>query len=95
MHFISLGWIYTRLLHHGLESLSRLQKYSIESIVLEKLLKQRVYRSSKRGTWYERLSLIQMTYLCDKSKKTDRAKLKEALQTCIDAVQDQCVHQSK
>ncbi|KAI8883044.1 hypothetical protein K501DRAFT_219991 [Backusella circina FSU 941] len=87
------GWIYTRLLHHALDSLSRLQKYNIESIILEKLLKQRVYQLSRRGTWYERLSLIQMTYLVDKSKKTDRLKLKEALQTCIDAVHDQRVHQ--
>lgn len=66
----------------------------MESLILHKLLSQRVYRLGKRGKWYERLALIQMNYLEKNDAKAVRDQKKCALQTCIDALHDTTVHQS-
>ncbi|KAG1207403.1 hypothetical protein G6F68_007571 [Rhizopus microsporus] len=87
------GWIYTRLLDRGTEILARLHEYELESLILHKLLSQRVYRLGKRGKWYERLALVQMNYLERKDAKVMREQKKCALQTCIDALHDPLVHQ--
>ncbi|KAG0769936.1 hypothetical protein G6F16_002647 [Rhizopus arrhizus] len=87
------GWIYTRLLDRGTEILAKLREYQMESLILHKLLSQRVYRLGKRGKWYERLALIQMNYLEKNDAKAVRDQKKCALQTCIDALHDTTVHQ--
>ncbi|KAI7901977.1 VRR-NUC domain-containing protein [Cokeromyces recurvatus] len=84
------GWIYTRLLDHGTELLAKLFEYELESLILQKLLDQRIYRLGKRGKWYERLALVQSIYL---NKNQPRFQKKVALKTCIDAIQDPSVHQ--
>ena len=75
--------------------MARLHEYELESLILHKLLSQRVYRLGKRGKWYERLALVQMNYLERKDAKVMREQKKCALQTCIDALHDPLVHQSK
>ncbi|KAI8082641.1 uncharacterized protein B0P05DRAFT_468140 [Gilbertella persicaria] len=86
------GWIYTRLLDHGTELLAKLKEYELEALVLQKLLDQHMYRLGKRGKWYERLALVQANYL---HKDQVRLQKKKALGTCIDAIHDPRVHQSK
>lgn len=78
----------------GTEILAKLREYQMESLILHKLLSQRVYRLGKRGKWYERLALIQMNYLEKNDAKAVRDQKKCALQTCIDALHDTTVHQS-
>jgi Fanconi-associated nuclease 1 len=86
------GWIYTRLIDHGTEILAKLHEYELEALLLQKLLNQRVYRLGKRGKWYERLALVQTLYL---NKDQTRQQKKIALKTCVDAIHDPRVHQSK
>jgi Fanconi-associated nuclease 1 len=80
------------MLEHGTKALGKLQEYSLEALVLQKLIDQRIYRTGKRGKWYDRLALIQATYLKD---IPERQRKKMALQTCISGIQDPRVHQSK
>lgn len=87
-----LGWIYTRLLDHGTELLGKLHEYELEALILQKLINQRCYRLGKRGKWYDRLALVQSKYL---NKDQVRVQKKLALKTCIDAIHDPRVHQSK
>lgn len=79
----------------GTEILARLHEYQMESLILKKLLSQRIYRLGKRGKWYERLALIEMNYLEKNNPKAIRELKKCALKTCIDALHDTTVHQSK
>lgn len=86
------GWVYTRLIDHGTEILAKLHEYELEALILQKLLNQYVYRLGKRGKWYERLALVQTLYL---NKDQPRLQKKIALKTCVDALHDPRVHQSK
>jgi Fanconi-associated nuclease 1 len=92
MRRFEAGWIYTRLLDHGTELLGKLNEYELEAIILQKLIDQKFYRLGKRGKWYDRLALVQSKYL---NKDQPRAQKKLALKTCIDAIHDPRVHQSK
>lgn len=86
------GWMYTHMLEHGTQILARLQEYELESIILRKLLDQSLYRIGKRGEWYNRLALVQALHL---KSRPERERKKQALATCIEAIQDPRVHQSK
>jgi Fanconi-associated nuclease 1 len=86
------GWVYTRLIDHGTEILAKLHEYELEALILQKLLNQQIYRLGRRGKWYERLALVQTLYL---NKDQPRLQKKAALKTCIDAIHDPRVHQSK
>lgn len=85
------GWMYTHMLEHGTQILARLQEYTLESIILRKLLDQSLYRLGKRGEWYNRLALVQSLHL---KSLPERERKKKALATCIEAIQDPRVHQS-
>ncbi|KAI8340588.1 VRR-NUC domain-containing protein [Chlamydoabsidia padenii] len=91
MRRFEAGYIYTHILEHGTKALSKLQEYSLEALVLQKLIDQRIYRQGKRGKWYDRLALIQANYLKD---IPERQRKKMALQTCISGIQDPRVHQT-
>lgn len=84
------GWIYTRLLDHGTEVLAKLHEYELEEVIVQKLLKQSMYRISKRGKWYDRLAVIQTNHV---RKDQGRTQKKIALKTCSDAIQDPKTHQ--
>lgn len=92
MRRFEAGWIYTRLMDHGTELLAKMHEYELEVLILHKLLAQYLYRLGKRGKWYDRLALVQTIHI-----KSDNPRLqkKAALQTCIDAIHDSRVHQSK
>ncbi|KAK4511600.1 uncharacterized protein ATC70_012816 [Mucor velutinosus] len=90
MRRFEAGWIYTRLMDHGTELLAKMHEYELEVLILQKLLAQRLYRLGKRGKWYDRLALVQTIHI--KSDNT-RLQKKAALQTCIDAIHDNRVHQ--
>lgn len=92
MRRFEAGWIYTRLLDHGTTLLAKMHEYELESVILQKLISQNFYRLGKRGKWYQRLALVQSKYL---NKDQVRTQKKLALQTCIDAIHDPRVHQSK
>lgn len=89
---MDLGWIYTRLLDHGTALLAKLHEYELEALILQKLINQNCYRLGKRGKWYDRLALVQSRYI---NKDQARSQKKLALKTCIDAIHDPRVHQSK
>jgi Fanconi-associated nuclease 1 len=89
---LDIGWIYTRLLDHGTEILGKLHEYNLEALILNKLIDQKFYRLGKRGKWYDRLALVQSKYL---NKDQARIQKKLAFKTCIDAIHDPRVHQSK
>lgn len=86
-----IGWIYTHMIEHGTKALAKLQEYSLEAVILQKLIDQQIYRMGKRGKWYDRLALVQANYLKD---IPERKRKKMALQTCIKGIQDPRVHQS-
>lgn len=84
------GWIYTRILDHGTEILAKLHEYELEEVILQKLLKQQLYRQNKRGKWYDRLACVQRNHV---RKDQGRSQKKIALKTCLDAIHDPKVHQ--
>ncbi|KAI8092607.1 uncharacterized protein BX664DRAFT_327696 [Halteromyces radiatus] len=90
MRRFEAGYIYTHMIEHGTKALGKLQEYSLEALILQKLIDQRIYRIGKRGKWYDRLALIQANYLKD---LPERQRKKMALQTCICGIQDPRVHQ--
>lgn len=80
------------MIEHGTEILAKLHEHVLEATILRKLLDQRVYRLGKRGAWYDRLALVETNHLQDKS---EREMKKQALSTCVKAIQDPRVHQSR
>ncbi|CAO3625770.1 unnamed protein product [Cunninghamella echinulata] len=90
MRRFEAGWIYTHMIEHGTKALAKLQEYSLEAVILQKLIDQQIYRMGKRGKWYDRLALVQANYLKD---IPERKRKKMALQTCIKGIQDPRVHQ--
>ena len=52
------GWALTRVLFKGCECLARLGMHDRESHILKQLLSQRYFWRGRRGSWYERLSIL-------------------------------------
>ncbi|WWC86489.1 uncharacterized protein L201_001366 [Kwoniella dendrophila CBS 6074] len=85
------GHVLTRIVYKGATALGILHEYDAECMVLRALLAQRRWRRSKRGAWYDRLALILMNhYNATPEEKED--KLRDATQTCIDALLDEDTH---
>ncbi|KAI9592881.1 VRR-NUC domain-containing protein [Syncephalis fuscata] len=80
------GWVYTKIMEHGSELLGRLKRYQDEAVLLQKLLNQHSFRLGTRGSWYERLALVQERYLKDK---------RAALAICIKGIEDPNVWMAK
>ncbi|NWQ61529.1 FAN1 nuclease, partial [Neopipo cinnamomea] len=53
----TVGWVYTRILSHGVEILQRLHRYKEAVQELQTLLSQDVYCADSRGRWWDRLAL--------------------------------------
>ncbi|NWR37194.1 FAN1 nuclease, partial [Tachuris rubrigastra] len=53
----TVGWVYTRILSHGVEILQRLHMYKEAVQELQTLLSQDVYCADSRGRWWDRLAL--------------------------------------
>ncbi|OCF42115.1 fanconi-associated nuclease 1 [Kwoniella heveanensis CBS 569] len=85
------GHVLTRIVYKGATALGILHEYDAECMVLQALLKQRRWRRSKRGAWYDRLALVLMNHYNDSPEQKEE-KLREAVQVCIDALLDEDTH---
>ena len=63
-------------------------------MVLKALIKQRRWRRSKRGAWYERLALVLMNHY-NETPDEQVEKVREATQICIDGLLDEDTHLSR
>ncbi|KAF7727731.1 hypothetical protein EC973_007190 [Apophysomyces ossiformis] len=95
MRRFEANWVYTHLIEQGTKILGKLHEYELEALILRKLLSQKTYQLGKRGRWYDRLALVQMTHIAANKSNNPRSIKKLALQTCIEAIQDPTVHQSE
>ncbi|XP_032088351.1 fanconi-associated nuclease 1-like [Thamnophis elegans] len=64
----TVGWVYTRILSHGVEILQRLHMYQEAVEQLQELLAQEDYCVDSRGQWWERLALNLHQHLKDTKK---------------------------
>ncbi|OCF54335.1 fanconi-associated nuclease 1 [Kwoniella mangroviensis CBS 10435] len=85
------GHVLTRIVYKGATALGILHEYDTECMVLKALLAQRRWRRSKRGAWYDRLALVLMNHY-NATPEEKEEKLREATQTCIDALLDEDTH---
>jgi fanconi-associated nuclease 1 len=61
--YLTVGWVYTRLVFKGAYVLSRFHDYEREWEVLAELLDQKLFRRGRRGEWWERRALIEVPHL--------------------------------
>ncbi|XP_017936957.1 fanconi-associated nuclease 1 isoform X3 [Manacus vitellinus] len=67
----TVGWVYTRILSHGVEILQRLHMYKEAVQELQTLLAQDVYCADSRGRWWDRLALNLHQHLKNTTKAVD------------------------
>ena len=95
----SPAWVYTRIVHKGLDSLARFKERKREHELLTELLDQRMFHPARRGSWYQRKALLEEHYLWEiepsEGRKEDAQKRhwkKIALRTCEEGLQDRECH---
>ncbi|PTU17815.1 hypothetical protein P175DRAFT_0466005, partial [Aspergillus ochraceoroseus IBT 24754] len=95
----SPAWVYTRILHKGLNPLGRFKEYKEEHRLLTELLTQRLFHPARRGAWYQRKALLEEHYMWSlmpsegRSEDAQRKHWKRiALRTCEEALEDRCCH---
>ncbi|KAK0463511.1 VRR-NUC domain-containing protein [Desarmillaria tabescens] len=88
------GYIYTRMVEKYARALGQLKEYEAEVETLGELLDQRFWRRGKRGSWYDRRALVEITYLSkvEGKKSKSRPKLRIAMEHLKDALQDDDTH---
>jgi len=98
------AWVYTRIIHKGVNVLGRFKEYERERAVLSALLEQRFFQSARRGGWYQRKALIEENYMASieadssprvasPSKEALTKKWRQiALHTCELGLQDPQTH---
>ncbi|KAK0482662.1 VRR-NUC domain-containing protein [Armillaria novae-zelandiae] len=88
------GYIYTRMVEKYARALGQLKEYEAEVETLDELLGQRFWRRGKRGSWYDRRALVEITYLSkvEGKKSKSRPKLKIAMEHLKDALRDEDTH---
>ncbi|PBK93269.1 hypothetical protein ARMGADRAFT_966786 [Armillaria gallica] len=88
------GYIYTRMVEKYARALGQLKEYEVEVETLDELLGQRFWRRGKRGSWYDRRALVEITYLSkvEGKKSKSRPKLKIAMEHLKDALRDEDTH---
>ncbi|KAI7512869.1 hypothetical protein KC347_g2150 [Hortaea werneckii] len=98
---LSPAWVYTRIVHKGAYILGKFKEHEREHRILNELLEQRLFHTSRRGDWYQRKALLEEHYMhlhlpSPPDCKTSEAKKKHwkrmALQTCERGLQDQLTH---
>ena len=75
------GWVQTRIVSFAYQAFFKLKRYSECGEVLNKLLNQRLFRSSKRGRWYDEYAKILERYV----------DVKLAKRICKEALSDRFV----
>lgn len=61
----SPAWVYTRIIHKGLQAHARFKDYRREHVILSELLSQKVFHPARRGAWYQRKALLEEHYAWD------------------------------
>lgn len=95
----SPAWVYTRILHKGLQALARFKEYKREYELLTDLLDQRLFHPARRGAWYQRKAILEEHYMWSVNSPNgprDEALRKHwkriALETCERGLQDPDCH---
>ncbi|KAK4905429.1 hypothetical protein LTR66_017813, partial [Elasticomyces elasticus] len=95
----SPAWVYTRIVHKGLQSLARFKEHLREHNLLCELLEQRLFHAARRGAWYQRKALLEEHYmyaLTDAQGRSEEANKKHwkrvSLRTCEQGLQDKECH---
>jgi Fanconi-associated nuclease 1 len=95
----SPAWVYTRIVHKGLQPLARFKEHLREHEILTELLDQRLFHASRRGAWYQRKALLEEHYmhaLTPSEGRSLEASKKHwkgiALATCEQGLQDKECH---
>lgn len=95
----SPAWVYTRIIHKGLQALGRFKEHKREHELLVELLDQRLFHTSRRGAWYQRKALLEEHYMWALTPFDDRYEdaqkriwKRKALQTCEEGLQDPDCH---
>lgn len=95
----SPAWVYTRIIHKGLQPLARFKEHLREHDVLEELLSQRLFHAARRGSWYQRKALLEEHYMHaltpseGRSEEVNKKHWKRiALRTCEEGLEDRDCH---
>ncbi|KKZ63485.1 hypothetical protein EMCG_02216 [[Emmonsia] crescens] len=95
----SPAWVYTRIIHKGLDALGRFKEYKREHELLTELLDQRLFHAARRGAWYQRKALLEEHYMWsltpfdNRSEDTQKREWKrKALRTCEEGLEDPDCH---
>ena len=96
----SPAWVYTRIVHKGLQPLARFKEHQREHDILCELLEQRLFHAARRGAWYSRRALLEEHYIHalveQPSNLSGEAWKKEwkrrALRTCEEGLEDRDCH---
>ncbi|KAJ9192329.1 hypothetical protein DTO021D3_8798 [Paecilomyces variotii] len=95
----SPAWVYTRIIHKGLQPLGRFKEHKREHELLTELLDQRLFHSARRGGWYQRKALLEEHYLwalTPSEGRNEEAQKKHwkriALRTCEEGLEDPDCH---
>ncbi|KAK0211331.1 hypothetical protein DFS33DRAFT_1252122 [Desarmillaria ectypa] len=88
------GYIYTRMVEKYARALGQLKEYEAEVETLDELLGQRFWRRGKRGLWYDRRALVEITYLSkvEGKKSKSKPKLRIAMEHLKNALRDEDTH---
>lgn len=95
----SPAWVDTRIVHKGAYVLGRFKEHKREHQMLTELLAQRLFHSSRRGSWYQRKALLEEHYMWALESSNGRSEDAQkkywkrlALQTCEEGLQDKDCH---
>jgi Fanconi-associated nuclease 1 len=95
----SPAWVYTRIIHKGLQPLARFKEHKREHELLTELLDQHLFHAARRGSWYQRKALLEEHYmwaLTPTDGRSGDAQKKYwkriALETCESGLQDPDCH---
>ncbi|KAF9894950.1 hypothetical protein FE257_004572 [Aspergillus nanangensis] len=95
----SPAWVYTRIIHKGLQPLGRFKEHKEEHRVLTALLDQRLFHTARRGAWYQRKALLEEHYLWALTPSEGRSEENQkkhwkrlAVRTCEEGLEDSYCH---
>ncbi|KAL5356686.1 VRR-NUC domain-containing protein [Aspergillus floccosus] len=95
----SPAWVYTRIIHKGLQPLGRFKEHKEEHRILSALLSQRLFHAARRGAWYQRKALLEEHYMWALTASDGRSEDQQkkhwkriALRTCEEGLEDPYCH---
>ncbi|KAI5300000.1 hypothetical protein KEM56_002824 [Ascosphaera pollenicola] len=92
-------WVYTRIIHKGLQAHARFKNHKREHSILCELLDQKWFHPARRGAWYQRKALLEEHYAwelypCEERSIEEQKKFwkRSALHTAESGLQDPQTH---